>query len=200
MNARTLLIGLLSSFALTAQLRLGMAAEPAERPEDIRPLLVGLQIPADVAVRTEDDQPTTLRAEMNGQPAVLVFHRGGWCPYCDLQLSELRLIEDELKRMGYRIIAISPDPPAYLKMRNKKEALGYRLLSDSETALIRAFGIGFTYTPAPDKPARVLPVPAIYIVDATGVTQFHYVNPDYRRRVPADLLLAAAKASLSIQD
>jgi peroxiredoxin len=48
---------------------------------------------------------------VSGQPAILVFYRGGWCPYCNLQLSELRLVESEAKALGYRMIAISPDRP-----------------------------------------------------------------------------------------
>lgn len=178
-----------------------------ERAEDVRPLLIGTQAPFDVELLTVEGAATTLRQSMDGRPAVLVFFRGGWCPYCDLQLSELRLIEKDLQGMGYQVIAISPDPPRALRARGEKNALEYLLLSDASTEAIRAFGIAFKASAAAArlqptlgagaaKPAQLLTVPAVYIVNAQGKVQFHYVNPDYRVRTPQELLLVAAKVSI----
>jgi peroxiredoxin len=134
-----------------------------------------------------------------------VFFRQGWCPYCDIQLSELRLIEKDLNEVGYRVIAISPDLPNALKARVAKNGLTYELFSDSSAALIKAFGIAFEATNAkssvevtrkPDQPLRLMPVPAVYLIGTDGRVQFQYVNPDYRTRVPKDVLLAAAKSSM----
>lgn len=186
---------------------LACAADYAEKPQDVCPLLVGAQVPRDIALRTEHGASTTLREAMADQPTVLVFFRGGWCPYCDLQLSELRLIERNLQSIGYQIIAISPDAPAALRARSEKNELGYRLLSDSGSGLIKAFGIAFkvsdeavarfnalTRGSSAGAAPPVLPVPAVYIVDRAGRVQFQYVNPDYRVRLSKDLVLAAAQA------
>lgn len=184
------------------------AAEIPDRPELVRPLLIGTQIPADVPLLTAEGKPTTLQHEMGDRPAVLVFFRGGWCPYCDLQLSELRLIEKDLQALGYRVIAISPDPPRALQARIDKNSLQYLLLSDASTEMIQAFGIAFkasaatarlqpTLGAAGAKPSQLLTVPAVYIVNARGKVQFHYVNPDYRVRTPQELLLVAARVSLA---
>lgn len=178
-----------------------------ERAEDVRPLLIGTQVPFDAQLLTAEGAPTTLRDAMDNRPAVLVFFRGGWCPYCDLQLSELRLIEKDLQTLGYQVIAISPDPPRALQARGEKNALEYLLLSDASTEVIRAFGIAFKASAAAArlqptmganaaKPAQLLTVPAVYIVNARGKVQFHYVNPDYRVRTPQELLLVAARVSL----
>lgn len=176
-------------------------AGPAERPEDVRPLPVGARIPGEVALQTEQGRATTLDATLGGQPALLVFHRGGWCPYCDMQLSELRLIEPDLRALGYGIVAITPDAPAALRRRIAKEAPGYVLLSDEHAVLIQAFGIAFRLDAAKLGAAAarvrpVQPVPSVFIVDGAGMVRFRYVNPDYRVLVPKDLLLAAARAAL----
>lgn len=184
-----------------------LAGDVPERAEDVHPLLIGTQIPADVELLSVEGAKTTLREAMQDRPAVLVFFRGGWCPYCDLQLSELRLIEKDLQALGYQVIAISPDPPRALQARGEKNSLEYLLLSDSSTNLIQAVGIAFkasaaaarmqpTLGASAAKPAQLLTVPAVYIVNAKGKIQFHYVNPDYRVRTPQELLLVAARVSL----
>jgi peroxiredoxin len=196
--------GLMMLVSLSLQ---ALAGEIPERPEDVRPLLIGTQIPGDVELLTVAGAKTTLVEAMHDRPAVLVFFRGGWCPYCDLQLSELRLIEKDLQALGYQVIAISPDPPRALQARGEKNSLEYLLLSDSSTNLIQAVGIAFKASAAvarmqsnlgasAAKPSQLLTVPAVYIVDARGKIKFHYVNPDYRVRTPQELLLVAARVSL----
>ena len=46
---------------------------------------------------------------------VLVVYRGGWCPYCNSQLSDLQDIENQILQLGYQIIAVSPDAPSFIK-------------------------------------------------------------------------------------
>ena len=184
------------------------AAELASAPDQVRPILLGSRLP-DVAMRTVDGKPTTLAKQVAGKPAILVFYRGGWCPYCNLQLSELRLIEGPAKALGYQMIAISPDRPEELAKTLDKGDLTYTLLSDSRAEALKAFGIGFrlddvTYlkykaygidleTASGDE-QRALPVPSVYIVDAEGVLQFGYSHPDYTIRIPGPVILAAAQA------
>jgi peroxiredoxin len=190
-------LGLLSSAAF--------GLDYAPRPEDVRPLLIGARVPIDVPILAMDGSPASLQEELRKGPLVVVFFRQGWCPYCDIQLSELRLIESDLNAIGYRVIAISPDPPNALKARVAKNELTYELYSDSSTALIRAFGIAFDASAAKppaevsrraQEALRLMPVPAVYLIGTDGRVQFHYVNPDYRTRVPKEVLLAAARASI----
>lgn len=51
---------------------------------------------------------------LQNQPILLIYYRGGWWPYCNLQLGHLLEIEAEMIALGYRIIAVSPDRPAEL--------------------------------------------------------------------------------------
>lgn len=196
---------LCTTVGLIAFIATAEAQDYAPRPEEVRPLLIGAQIPADIPILAMDGAPGSLAEELKRGPLVVVFFRQGWCPYCDIQLSELRLIEQDLNALGYRVIAISPDSPNALKARVAKNELTYELFSDSSTALIRAFGIAFDALSAKSstevsrsagKGVRLMPVPAVFLVGTDGRVQFQYVNPDYRMRVPKDVLLAAARSSI----
>jgi len=204
----------LAVLMLTATSGWAAAAELAASATEVRPILLGSKMP-DVPLRTHDGKATTLAAQVGGQPAILVFYRGGWCPYCNLQLSELRLIEDEAKALGYQMIAISPDRPEELSKSLDAADLSYTLLSDSQADALRAFGIGFRVDDATaakykeygiDLEAasganhRALPVPSVYIVDGEGTLQFGYSHPDYTVRIPGDVILAAAKAIAERRD
>jgi peroxiredoxin len=114
-----------------------------------------------------------------------------------------------LDALGYGLIAISPDTPEELKKTLDGQALDFQLLSDSRAGAMRAFGVGYRVDAATLKKLgdygidlekasgethHVLPVPAVFLVDQAGTLQFSYVHPDYKVRVPQDVVLAAAKA------
>ncbi len=196
----------LAALALTA-LPLAYAADIAPSADKISPILLGSALP-DPALRDRDGNATNLRKVVDGKPSVLVFYRGGWCPFCNLQLSELRQIHPELTQLGYQLIAISPDRPEELQKTLGKDPLDYILVSDSSAAAMRAFGIGFTVdTPtvlkyrlgginleeASGETHHALPAPSVFIVDGDGILQFSYVHPDYKVRAPGQVILAAAR-------
>jgi peroxiredoxin len=159
----------------------------------IQPLLPGMRAPA-FEVRDARGTPVALDPDHMQKPVVLTFFRGGWCPYCNLHLSELRKAEAELGHMGFDIWFISVDKPELL----------YESLQPT-----RAFGIAFQ---VPDELVEkyltfdidleavsgethhVLPVPSTYIIGADGVIRFQYTNVNYRVRLHPDVLLAAARA------
>ena len=98
------LIGLTS---LLFSIKLMAAPVIAPSPEQVTPLLNGLSIPA-VSLNRADGTKVSLPQQLQNKPAVLVFYRGGWCPYCNAQLSALREIEPDLAQSGYQLIAITP--------------------------------------------------------------------------------------------
>ena len=140
---------------------------------------------------------------MDKKRTILVFYRGGWCPYCNLHLAALGEAEKELLDLGYQIVAISPDAPKNLKVTEEKDKVNYLLLSDSNGELAKAMGIAFQ---APDKykpiitkgsdgvNSNFLPVPSVFIVNLDGEIEFEHVTPDYKHRISNDLLVAAAKS------
>ncbi len=202
------MIRILLSTLLLLSSPLFAANEIADSATEVHPLLLGSQAP-DVALKTLEGKDTTLWKQMDGKPAILIFYRGGWCPYCNTQLSELRLIVKQVEKLGFQMIAISPDRPEELAKTITRDKLDYRLLSDSKAAALKGFGIAFRVDDATiekyhgygidlekssGESHHILPVPSVFIVDSEHELQFSYTHPDYRVRVPGSVILAAAKA------
>lgn len=174
----------------------------------VSPLGVGAPIPA-VEIRTVEGRTVNLRSLLAGRPALLVFYRGGWCPYCNRHLADLQSVESELGALGVRVIAISPDRPEKLRETKAGQNLGYDLLSDSQARAIRAFGLAFQMQPErvtryrrqygidieADSGAthHLLPVPAVYLVNADGIVIYRHYNHDYRSRINGKEVLTRAK-------
>ena len=176
--------------------------------DDVQPLLIGMKAPG---FTVQDVENQTFRFESGAQdkPIVLTFFRGGWCPYCNLHLAELRLAEKQLKEMGFSIWFISIDKPEFLLESLDDPDIGYSLYSDSSLSATRAFGLAFRVDDelnerylsydidlekASGETHHVLPAPATYIIGMDGLINFAYINPDYKVRLHPDVLLAAAKA------
>ena len=112
----------------------------SQRPPTATPLDAGGTMPA-VTLQTADGEAFDLAAAVREQPAVLIFYRGGWCPYCTRHLMALQEVEPQVLEAGYRILAISPDRPEKLRETLAEQELGYTLLSDSDMTAAKAFGL-----------------------------------------------------------
>jgi len=180
----------------------------ANSADGIHPLLIGSTVP-DVTVDDINGKSVKLSELVKQNPTVLIFYRGGWCPYCNRQMSDLQKIEPTLLKEGYRIVAISADQPEMLRQSIDKHGLTYDLYSDSDAKASQAFGIAFhvadktvseykTYGIDLDQTSgnnrHILPVPAVFLCDTDGMIRFEYVNPNYKVRLDGQVLLAAAKA------
>ncbi len=176
--------------------------------EQVQPLLAGMKAP-DFTVRSVGNKPFQFIAGARTKPIVLTFFRGGWCPYCNLHLSELRFAEQELKEMGFDIWFISIDKPEWLLESLDDPDIAFTIYSDSSLDATRAFGLAFRVDDetntrylkhdidleeASGESHHVLPAPATYIIGADGIINFAYINPNYKIRLHPDVLLAAAKA------
>lgn len=172
-------------------------------------LKVGDAIP-DVKLRTEENQEVSLAKLVAKKSTVLIFYRGGWCPFCTRHLKDLAGIEEDLKKEGAQLLAISMDTPAKLKETPGRDKLGYQLLSDSDAVAIQAFGLAFkaddktvekykgygiNLDAASGKDHHLLPHPAVYVVDKSGKIQFAHFNPDYKARLSPEKILAAVRAA-----
>jgi len=180
-------------------------------PEQVKPLKAGDTVPS-VSVNNESGEKIDLLKLVKSKPSILIFYRGGWCPYCNTHLGELNTIELELTGLGYQILAISPDKPAKISETRKKGEVGYTLLSDSKMEATKAFGLAFKVDDETVKLYKeqykidlegdsgethhLLPVPAAYVVSTSGNIKFSYSNPDYKVRVDVKDLLDAAKGAV----
>jgi peroxiredoxin len=177
---------------------------------EVRPLLVGAAAP-DAALRGLDGKPVSLKSALAGRPGVVIFYRGGWCPYCNAHLQEIKDAQKALTDLGYVTVAVTPDRPEELVKTSTKHSLPYALLSDSKGEAAKAYGVAYQVDPATLKKlsgygidlrkasgeeGEWLPVPSVFLVGKDGTIKFVYANPDYKVRLKAPVLLAAAKASL----
>ena len=143
-------------------------------------------------------------------PLVVVFYRGGWCPYCNLELRAWQHELDSLAQLGATLVAISPQTPDTSLSTAEKNELRFPVLSDSRLEAAKAFGVGF------DMPAELvklysgighdlpvingngqwyLPIPATYVVGTDGHILYSCVESDYRERAePAEVMAHVRKA------
>ena len=168
---------------------------------DISPLLIGEKAP-DISLLNAKGEQVNLQSQFSVKPTVLIFYRGGWCPYCNVHLAELQGIEKDIVAMGYQIIAISPDSPENLNASLEKNKLSYLLLSDASMELSQVFGLAFAVPEASKvrlrnssggKNSGMLPVPSVFVLNQQGEILFEYINPDYKKRLKGSLLLAVLK-------
>jgi peroxiredoxin len=137
-------------------------------------------------------------------PLVVIFYRGGWCPYCNLELRAWQRELERLHGMGAQLVAISPQTPDNSLSTTEKNELAYPVFSDSALKASDAFGITFTLPPelvelygnvGNDLPVIngngqwALPIPATYVIDSQGRILFAHIEADYRERAePADVI------------
>jgi peroxiredoxin len=183
----------ITSFSTVAQI--------AEKAEDISPLLIGETIP-DVQLKTSDGSNINIFDIIGKKPTVFLFYRGGWCPFCNLHLSEIQDVQNDIVNLGYQIIAVSPDSPENIRSTDDGQQLSYTLYSDGDSKFIKSMGLAFK---APEKYTGMLsersngqnngllPVPSLFVVDTSGKILFEYINPDYKMRISPGLLLAVLK-------
>lgn len=125
---------------------------------------------------------------------MVVFYRGLWCDYCREQLDELANATARFTQRGVKVVAISTDATDDIKAMLERTRCSFPILSDSTGDLVRELDLvdPFEFRTTP------VSLPAVFLIDGTGVVRFHYVgrSPDDRPRL--ELLLLAAE-SLSME-
>ncbi|MGD0505734.1 MAG: peroxiredoxin-like family protein [Steroidobacteraceae bacterium] len=195
-----------------------LAAVPAlagfpDSPQQVQPLSVGARAPI-FAARTMEGALRTFAPDSYKKPTVVLFYRGGWCPYCNAQLSDLHLVEPRLRESGFEIVFLSTDRPELLYSSLKATDIHYTLLSDSQLEAAKAFHVAYHVDDATLAKMREygvdleattgtkqheLPVPSVFIIDTSGTIRFVYSNPDYKIRLGADALWAAARPLATVK-
>jgi peroxiredoxin len=142
--------------------------------------------------------------------AVIVFYRGGWCPYCNVTLRTYqRDLLPQLSARSARLVAISPETPDASLSTQEKAELTYTVLSDGGAELASTLGI--TFDPFEEGLAAqrtlgvdlrttradggtVLPMPTVLIVDGDHTVRFVDIHPDYTGRTEVSEIVAALQA------
>jgi peroxiredoxin len=150
---------------------------------------------------------TSLAQVRAGRPAVVVFYRGAWCPYCNIALRTYEAeLAPALADRGFAMIAVSPQKPDGSLSTAETNQLTYAVVSDPGNQITSALGI--LTEPSPEAAAAAqkvgldlaehnadggltLPMPTTVVVDAAGVIRWIDVHPNYTTRSEVPDILAA---------
>jgi peroxiredoxin len=162
----------------------------------------------DFTLPSVTDEPVTLYDILSNGPVVLSFYRGGWCPFCNLELQALQSRLPEIRALGATLIAISPETPDNSLTAIEKHQLEFQVLSDTGNKTARQYGLLFSVDEEMrplylkwglDVPASngddswELPVPATYVIDSNGVVRAAHVDKEYTRRMEPEQVLSALR-------
>ena len=164
----------------------------------------------DADLTAADGSSTTLFDALGSGPAVLVFYRGAWCPYCNITLKTYqRELLPTLRERGVALVAISPQTPEGSSAAVENGELEFPALSDAGNELVRRLGIVTEPTPEARKAHTALgfdvadsnadatgdiPFPTVLVVDADRVVRFADVHVDYTTRTEVPRIVEAVEA------
>ncbi|MCH1642232.1 AhpC/TSA family protein [Paenibacillus timonensis] len=150
-------------------------------------------------------QPVNLYDELSQGPVVLTFYRGGWCPFCNMQLRAYQKVLPQIEAIGGRLIAVSPQSPDNTLTQKEKEDLQFQVLSDTNGLTAAAYNIlydvpdyiqdiflnKFSLDLAEYNATNrwILPITSTFMIDESGIVRSAYVEPDFMKRPdPEDIL------------
>jgi len=164
----------------------------------------------DFTLNNAEGEPISLFEQLAKGPVVLNFYRGGWCPFCNLQLRAYQDILPEIEELGAQLIALSPQSPEHTLSQKEIEELRFQVLSDTNGQAAELYDVLF------ELPLRlqevmthhlnmdvaeynrtdrwILPIPSTFIIDRSRTIRSAYVNPDFMQRLePRELLERLSK-------
>lgn len=179
------------------ELRASFAIENAIGPNDRAP---------EFSLPDARGKSVSLSALLRDGPVVVSFYRGGWCPYCNLELRAYQAVLPQITELGGRLVAISPQLPDGSLSTAEANALTFDVLSDVGNRTARQFGLVFALPQELRDAMQAanrglpgvngddsweLPLPATYVIGQDGRVALAYVDVDYRNRLEPDAILAA---------
>lgn len=152
-------------------------------------------------------KPVELNTLLKKGPVILVFYRGAWCPYCNLELHALNESLPNFKKYGATLIAITPQTPDKSLEQVNQDGYPFEILSDLDDRVMKAYKLYWEVPPELDAAykhsfgldvaafngngRRGLPVPGTFVIDKSGIVRAAFADTDYKKRMePADILTA----------
>ena len=202
-----------AEFARTAPA--GRAALYEAKIEDLRAsfaleraIRTGDQAP-DFTLPNPQGRPVSLGTLLEAGPAVVTFYRGGWCPYCNIQLRAYQAVLADISALGARLVAISPQLPDGSLSTAEANELTFDVLSDVGNRVARSFGLVWSLPEELRAALRSnskalpdingddtweLPVPATYVIVRDRRVALAAIDVDYRKRLEPDAILSALRS------
>jgi peroxiredoxin len=174
-----------------------------------RALRVGVKAPA-FTLPDAHGTEVALSGLLARGPVVVTFYRGGWCPFCDLQLRAYQGVLGQIHDLGAELVAISPQTPDYALSDVEKKQLTFPVLTDKSNRVARDYGLVFSLSdalrglqtafgnPIPKfngDDSWELPMPGTFVLDGGGVVRLAHVDPDYMKRLEPSAILEALRAA-----
>lgn len=163
----------------------------------------GKRIP-NVSAVDVDGRERPLRELTRDKPTVLVFYRGGWCPFCNFQIRELVESVPAFEKRGVQLAAISVDKMDEASRTSATYSIPFPVLSDPELRVHRAFkvvhqaddeeverlkGFGIDLERSSGEQHHAFAVPSVFVIGGDGVVRWAHADLDYKvRPTPAQLL------------
>lgn len=150
----------------------------------------------------------SLREQLEEGPVVLVWYRGGWCPYCNLTLAAYQERLDEIEAAGATLVAISPEVPDKSLDTKQKNELSFPVLSDVNNAVAKRYGVvfelnaevaakykelGLDLEAYNANSSDELPLAATYVINTDGTVTYAFLDADYTKRAEPDEVIAALR-------
>jgi peroxiredoxin len=162
-----------------------------------------LAVPGLVDLHGSPVQPAS---GLKGRPFVLIFYRGGWCPYCNVTLKAYSDIAVKIREQGAEVLAVTPELPSRAEATAESTAIAFPIYVDKGNRFARTLGLVFAVPEALRSDYRQigidlpewngddsyeLPVPAIYVVDKYGIIRWAHVAADFTTRAEPEGVLSA---------
>ncbi|NIK66956.1 MULTISPECIES: peroxiredoxin-like family protein [unclassified Paenibacillus] len=154
----------------------------------------------DFALKDATGNMITLAEELKKGPIILIFYRGEWCPFCNLQLKAYERIMKDIKLAGAQLIAISPQTPDHSLSQKEKQGLSYIVLSDLQNKVAEMYNLKYTLPQFMHDKLNTLskingddsfelPVPATYVINQNRIIVAGISNINHRTRMePSEAL------------
>ena len=143
-------------------------------------------------------------------PVAVTFARGHWCPYCRIAVSSLADVADDIRDAGAQVVVIVPDRQQYAAKLKADAHAPFSILTDLDNGYAMSLGLvfwvgeelqrlmqsrGISPQDSQGNESCFVPVPATFIVGRDGRITARHVDPDYRKRMEMDAVVAALKAA-----
>ena len=148
-------------------------------------------------------RPVRLQSLLERGPAVISFYRGGWCPYCNIELSEFQQALPEIELLGASLVAISPELPYDALATEQKNSLTFPVLSDIRNTVARRFGIVrkptaqllalYKESQHHREDANEFPIPSAFVIDQTRSIRMAYIEKNFNQHTAPAMAVGALR-------
>lgn len=184
---------------LVARLSGNGGGETAPRPGDTMPPFM---------LPDESGRLVALTALTERGPVAVMFFRGHWCPYCRLNVRAVVQALDRIEAMGARVVAIMPETQEYARQLKADSGAPFPILTDLDNGYALSLNLAIwlgaeiqsllSYQDVAKfhgNDGWMLPIPAVFVVGRDGIVKARFVDPDFRKRMEVDDLLAALESA-----